>query len=174
MKKIITSLLFVLISATAFSQAKATTFSESGFSAQFPTAPTVQKQNIETPAGLLPMTVYVCDAGDYMIMLSENSFSDEAAEGLKKSGSAALLKGSKDGSLNSFAKQMGGEFKPTKEENYMFNNKYSALKVDGSINEVAINANYILKDNRLYQIILIGDISSAEANNFMTTFKLIE
>ena len=174
MKKIIAALVFMLISVAAHCQTSATTFPESGFSANFPKAPTVQKQTFTSPMGEIPMTLYLCDAGDYMVMVSENSFSAEAAANLKKTGATALLKGSKDGALKNVAQQLGGTFKSTEEENYLFNNKYSALKVSGKIDEVDVKANYILKDNRLYQILVIGDISSAPAANFIASFKLID
>ncbi|WP_394758750.1 hypothetical protein [Flavobacterium sp.] len=174
MKKLLSFLMFITFSVTSFSQTKSTTYTESGFSADFPKEPTIQKKNIESKVGKIDMTLYTCEAESFMIMISENKFPQELVTALDAPGIDGLLNGSKNGALNNVAKQMGAELKIISEEKYSYKNKFPALKAIAKLNDYAVTAIYIMKGNQMYQIILMGDTSKKEAIDFLNSFDVIE
>ncbi|MGX7666108.1 hypothetical protein [Flavobacterium pedocola] len=173
MKKILTLALFALFSVTSFAQSSLTTYSESGFAAKFAVAPQVVNQNIPTKLGDTPMTMYVSEGQDYVIMLSVNKFAEDIVKKLDEAGVQGLLNGSKNGAINNLAKQMGAEFKSVKEEKYLYEGKFPAHKVEGTINDTEVKANYIFKSNQLFQVLILGNTTSKEVTDFVASFKLI-
>lgn len=173
MKKIASLVLFVLFTINSFSQTSFTNYKESGFGAKFPVTPRIENQTINTAVGETPMTMFLSEGKDFMIMVSVNHFPGEIIQKLDKKGSENMLNGSKNGALNNLAKQLGGEYKADKEEYYLFDNKFHALKVNGTVNGIELSANYILKNNQLYQILAMGNLAAQEVTDFNSSFKLI-
>jgi len=173
MKKIFTLLLITCLSTAALSQNKLTNYPESGFSAFFPNKPIIQKQSKETASGKLDITMYLYEADNYMIMISENKLPAELLAKINsQSGIEKLLEGSKNGALNSLAKQMGAELKIVSEEKIIFKEKYPALKTIAKVGEYDIKALYIVKDNQLFQILNMGDTSNKDSLEIFNSFEI--
>jgi hypothetical protein len=174
MKKILTAALFVLFTMASFSQSAATTYAESGFIAQFPYPPKIENDKVDSEIGEIPMKLYLCEGEDFMIMVSENKYPLDMIATLDKPGREQLLEVSKDGAINNIAKQMGGKFESNQNETYLFNNKHTAIKIGGTIKGIPLLANYILRNNQMYQIMMMGNITSEKTTAFFNSFKLIE
>lgn len=173
MKKIFALLLITCLSTVALSQNKLTNYPESGFSAFFPNEPIIQKQSKETASGKLEITMYLYETDNYVIMISENKLPAELmAKITSPSGIEKLLEGSKNGALNSVAKQMGAELKIISEEKIVFKDKYPALKTIAKAGEYDIKALYIIKNNQLFQILNMGDNSNKDALEIFNSFEI--
>lgn len=174
MKRLLLLTMLIGFSLTSLAQTKSTSYPESGFSVNFPQKPATEKQSFDSAVGKIDMTLYTCATDAYMMMISENKFPKELMTKLDKAGVQGLLVGSKDGGLKNVAAQMGAELKIISNEEFLFNNKYQALKTIGKIGEYNLSAMYIMRNNQMYQVIVMGDTSAKEATDFINSFSVID
>jgi hypothetical protein len=174
MKSIFTLLLITLSSFSIFSQSKQNSFPESGFNASFPESLKVEKNDLDSQYGKINMTLYLAEGEDYMIMLSESKYPQEFLKALDKSGTKGMLAGAKNGALNNMAQQMQSKYVEKTSEDFLFNDKYDGNKFSGNINEVEIVGKTFMKNNQMYQMLVMGNTTSKDAVTFLNSFKLIE
>jgi hypothetical protein len=174
MKRLLLLTMLIGFSLASSAQTKSTSYPESGFKVNFPQKPATEKQSFDSAVGKIDMTLYTCSTDTYMMMISENKFPQELITKLDKAGIQGLLTGSKDGGLKNVATQMGAELKIISNEEFLFNNKYQALKTIGKISDYNFTAIYIMRNNQMYQIIAIGDTSTKEATDFLNSFSVID
>ncbi len=172
MKSIFYIYFSLLYSLTVFSQE--TSFPETGFKANFPNKPEVTKSQVDSKIGKIDITTYTYEAEDFLILLSENEYPKDMVEKLDKAGLKGIIDGAKFGAIKNIESQMGGEFKKTDDKDLLFNEKYTANTFSGTISDVDMKTTAIMKGNRFYIIMIIGNIKSEVASQFLQSFNFLE
>jgi hypothetical protein len=174
MKNVFTLLFVLICSISATSQTKATAFPDAGFMAAFPTKPQVEKNQVDSKVGKIETTSYNCEGEDFLIVVSENIYPIELVKKLDATGISGILDGAKNGAIKNIEAQMGGKFAFTLDENFLFENKYTATKFAGTVEEVDMETVCIMKENHFFVVMLVGNTKSEIATEFVKSFKLIE
>ena len=173
MKYIFTFLLIVTTSILGFCQATQTSFPDSGFEANFPANPTLEKNQLTTKFGKIDYTLYMSEGDDYMIMLTESKYPAEVISKLGEIGTQGIIDGAKKGSIKVIESQLEGKFVTIKDENIKYLDKYIGNNLEGDVDDVAIISTSFIKDNQMYQIIVFGNVTSKKVLDFIASFKLL-
>lgn len=173
MKSLFTFILVVTISLLSFGQSSPTSFPDSGFSANFPTKPELEKNQLTTKFGKIDYSLYMSEGDDFMIMLTESKYPADVMTKLGDAGSKGILDGAKKGSITVIEAQLGGKFVSTKDESIKYLDKYIGNKFEGDVDDIAISALSFIKDSQMYQIIIFGNVTSQKATDFIDSFKLL-
>lgn len=174
MKKVFTFLILLICSISATSQIKSTAFPDAGFMAAFPSKPTVEKNQIDSKAGKIETTSYNCEGEDFLIVLSESVYPSELVKKLDDIGIQGILDGARNGAVKNIEAQMGGKIVLSLDENFLYDGKYTAKKFGGTVDEVDMETVCIMKENHFFIVMLVGNIKSEIATEFIKSFKLIE
>lgn len=167
-------LLILVFSFSAHSQSDVTNYPESGFMAAFPVKPTIEKKELDHQVGKIEMVAYQCEGDDYMILVSENKYPAAIAE---KGGTAffkGVINGAKNGAIKNLEKQMGAPFKEISNEDFLFNEKYTANRLSGTISEIDIKTLCIVKGSQMYFMMFMGNTESESVDSFIKSFNFIE
>jgi hypothetical protein len=165
---IVSLLLLVLMSGGGGQGAwKSFTSKEGGFSVLMPGTPKAMRQSLNTQAGPIAMNMFVLDMGTtaYVVM-----FSDYPAEGVKKAGSAKVLKGARDGAVNN---ARGAKLLAEKQIS-LNGHPGVELKLEQGEQGILLARLYMVR-NRLYQAICVmpkNRAVSGEMERFVGSFKL--
>jgi len=174
MKKIFGFLFLLTYSISAVSQTKATSFPGAGFKAAFPNKPEVVKNDVDSKVGKIATTTYNCEGEDFLIVLSESIYPAELIKKLDGAGVQGILDGAKNGAVKNIETQLGGKFVLSTDEKFLFNEKYSAAKFGGAIEDVTMETLCIVKDNHFFIVMVIGNTKSEVALQFVNSFQLNE
>ena len=150
--------------------ARAYSSDEGKFSVRFPNAPKVTEQTAKTAVGDLTVTVAVYANSDgSTLMVSFTDFPDAAT---KTENHATLFNGIRDGIKGNNGKLVGDEknltFGPDKLP-------FREFVVDKDKPKQRIKCRVILRDNRVYQLVVIGTADftgGKEATAFLESFEL--
>lgn len=138
------------------------------FKVDFPGTPTEESKDIATEVGNIEMKSFTYEKSATEVFMI--AYSDYPSEMVKQSDPDALLKGAKEGALSNMGATMESEEKITLDGNpgYLFkavaDTYYMVYKI-------------FLKDNRLYQILMMRDGSypTQEAiDSYIGSFELIK
>lgn len=174
MKNLFTTLVVLMFSLSANSQTKAIPYADSGLIAAFPVEPVVEKNEMNTQLGKIKLINYQAEGEDYMILVSQNELTKEAVEKLGATGAKGMIDGAKNGAVKNLETQLGSKFKGETDENFLFNGKYAANKSTGTIDGSALSTLTIMKENRLYFVMAMGNLTAEPVVNFFKTFNVIE
>lgn len=167
-------LLLLLIHLSVFSQTKNAVYKESGFSATFPETLKMDSKVLDSKIGVVNMKLYLAEGDDFMIMVSESKYPDEILKSMTPERAKNMMDGAKNGALNNLSKQMNAEYIEKKGEDFLFDNKYVGNTFTGSVNDTDILGKTFIKKTQMYQILVLGNVTSKEALTFLDSFKLIE
>jgi hypothetical protein len=137
-----------------------------GFSVTLPSVPVESNESTDTDAGKIQMHMFVVDQTNKAIVLI---YCDYDAKDVAKTSIKALLDGARDGGV----KNSGGG-KLTKETDITLDgNPGRELTIEAKVTSGirVFRIQFFMVKNRLYQIILVGDDSTADAEKAKTIFK---
>lgn len=167
-------LFLLLIHLSVFSQNKNTVYKDSGFSASFPETLKIDQKVLNSKIGVVNMSLYLAEGDDFMIMVSESKYPEEILKSMTPEKAKNMMDGAKNGALNNLSKQMGAEYIEKKGEDFLYDNKYVGNTFSGSVNDTDIVGKTFMKNNQMYQILVLGNTSSKIAIKFLDSFKLID
>ena len=173
MKNRLLIVLFIFSSFTAFSQNKLQEFTASGFKANFPQEPSIEKTDAETQLGKATITIYLSEGKDYMIMVSESKYPENFINLKDNSLYKGMLDGSVSASINNIAKQMESDYKSTLNEDFVYETKYTAKKYEGKIATTDLKGMSFIKGNQMYQIIILGNTKATAVDAFLKSFTVL-
>lgn len=163
-----------MLSLSANSQNKAIPYNDSGLIAAFPVEPVTDKNEMDSALGKIRLINYQAEGEDYMILVSMNELTVEATEKLGIRGAKGMIDGARNGAIKNLETQVGGKFKSETDEDFQFNGKYPANKSTGALDGAAVRTLTVMKENRLYFILAMGNTASEPVANFFRTFNFIE
>jgi hypothetical protein len=167
-------LLISLFSFSVHSQTPVTNYPESGFIAAFPVKPIIEKKELDHQVGKIEMVTYESEGEDYMILLSENKYPPAIIE---KGGTVffkGVIDGAKKGAIKNLEGQLGAPFKKNTDEDFLFNEKYTANRTSGTISEIEIKTICIIKGNQMFFMMFMGNTESESIDSFVKSFHFIE
>lgn len=171
MKKTFFVVAFIAMTSLSMAQ-ELVTYSKSGFEANFPKKPKVEKESVKAEGYKINLTMYLSEVDADFIMVAESLLPKEISTNLDNETSMVLLKSTKDGALNNMAASMGVKFESTKEEEVVFQG-FPALRIVGTMSSLNVNALFINRNGQLYQVLVFGMSDDSVYNTFIDTFKLI-
>lgn len=147
------------------------------FSVKMPGKPVESSSSQETAAGVVEIYMYMYTQGEEQLyMVGYNDFPPSLMNSLSENDRKNMLQGGKQGAMGALS-GYGDETVVDKEESFLFQKQYTALKFRAHNGEHYCNVLCFLKDNRLYQVweVNVGEYkSSKEDNVFFDSFKLLK
>lgn len=174
MKFILNVIFITLTSLISLAQTEKKSFPDSGFSATFPASLKIETNAMDSQFGKVNMLLYLAEGEDYMIMLSESKFPVNMINAQDEAGTKKIIEGARNGALNNFATQMQSKYESKSNEDFLFDGKYQGNKFTGSVNEIEITGTTFIKNNQMYQILVIGNTAATDTITFLNSFTLTE
>jgi hypothetical protein len=136
-----------------------------GFSASFPSAPTMEKQNVPTASGTFEIHTYTSEGNSAALIVAVCDYGSSAVG----KDPQALLDGAKAGAIKNMKGTPGSETKITLGSN-------PGVAFEASNEGAHVSARIYLVGNVLYQMIVATPLSSSypDSARFFDSFKLIE
>jgi glucose/arabinose dehydrogenase len=145
---------------------KTVEFPDGRFSVALPDGYTKKNQKVNTAAGSLEVTMVVGEGSKDTLFVV--SYCDYSKADLEKGGIAKRLDYARDGAVNS----AGGKLRQEMEINLdRHPGRDLVIEKDG---EVVVRTRIYLVENRLYQVMTLGNVPAKEARAFLDSFRLIK
>jgi hypothetical protein len=141
------------------------TYPSDGFSASFPSAPTMQKQNVTTDAGTLELRTYVAEDSSAAFI---GAVCDYGATAAGKDADT-LLESAQKGAIDNLKAHLLSEKKIALGANH-------GVEFEADSDTTHISARIYLAGTTLYQIIVAGPLNArpADTSRFLDSFQLID
>ncbi len=170
MKAASTGFVLLALAGAVVAQPGAYPSEEGKYSVRFPGPPKVTEQTAKTAIGELKVTVAVFANADGNVFMV--SFTDFPESATKPANHATLLAGIRDGVKGNTGKLVGNEKSLTFGPNKLPSREFV---VDKDKSKQRIKFRVILRDNRVYQLAVIGTPDFAggkDATAFLESFEL--
>jgi hypothetical protein len=143
---------------------KSYSYPADGFRASFPTAPSADRQNIDTAAGPVELRTYLVELDQAALFIGVADYGQKAAS----NDTGEVLEAAKDGALQNAGAHLTSEAKITL-------GAYPGLKFEAATDSAHLYARIYLVGTTLYQTLVIvpNGTQYPDTNRFLDSFHLV-